>query len=293
MVDVKKLPQFKAARTALHDEKYDQVIELCDEIIKRHSEFHEPYQLRGNAYASKGDYDEALDEYDQALKLLVRNPFSFHLGEYEGLLYDRGRVFALQGDHPRAIRNYSSAIAGLPRVKKIYHNYPTEPWFYVARADSYSKIGKFEEAIQDYNHVVENHPNSKVHGQAFDLRKQLQRRMKSMATQNRLLRMLASSPTLQDQDAKQAVPSALALCKQTKWNQPKYIDTLAAAYAQVGQFDKAVEWQQKALELAKSDKEWAVEAKARLQLYQQKKPYRRKRPEKKSPDKKQSTAPPK
>ena len=51
------------------------------------------------------------------------------------------------------------------------------------------------------------------------------------------------------------------------------IDTLAAAYAEVGDFASALKWQTKALELetdAKNKEEYV----ARLKLYQEKKPYR-------------------
>jgi tetratricopeptide (TPR) repeat protein len=51
-----------------------------------------------------------------------------------------------------------------------------------------------------------------------------------------------------------------------------YIDTLAAAYAEDGKFDNAVEWQTKAIELTpEEDKE---ELRSRLELYKQGKPYR-------------------
>jgi tetratricopeptide (TPR) repeat protein len=59
----------------------------------------------------------------------------------------------------------------------------------------------------------------------------------------------------------------------TKWRDWSYLDTLAVAYAETGKFDKAAEWQQKAIELAPegADKE---PLRKRLELYRNGKPYR-------------------
>jgi tetratricopeptide (TPR) repeat protein len=54
---------------------------------------------------------------------------------------------------------------------------------------------------------------------------------------------------------------------------PRFLDTLAAAYAETQQFDKAVAVQQEAIGLAQSDKE-KNDYDSRLKLYQAKKPFR-------------------
>jgi len=51
------------------------------------------------------------------------------------------------------------------------------------------------------------------------------------------------------------------------------LGTLAAAYAESGQFDEAVKWQQKALDNQEYAKRYGEKAKERLQLYQEKKAY--------------------
>ena len=53
---------------------------------------------------------------------------------------------------------------------------------------------------------------------------------------------------------------------------PGYVDTLAAAYAELGRFEDAVKWQQKAAELAPEASK--PEYEARLALYREGKPFR-------------------
>ncbi len=71
-----------------------------------------------------------------------------------------------------------------------------------------------------------------------------------------------------------AVGLAEGACRMTEWKNWMYLDTLAAAYADAGQFNQAVQWQTKALKLAPKNVPTIQEVMARLQLYQAKKPYR-------------------
>jgi hypothetical protein len=59
----------------------------------------------------------------------------------------------------------------------------------------------------------------------------------------------------------------------TKWNKPEYLETLAAACAEAGDFDSAVKWQSKANDL-RSNREEKSRGESRLKLYREMKPYR-------------------
>ena len=70
---------------------------------------------------------------------------------------------------------------------------------------------------------------------------------------------------------------AIEACELTRWKEAYCLETLAAAYAEAGDFASAVKWQVKAIELEADPKE-KEEYRARLKLFQEKKPYRETKP---------------
>jgi Co/Zn/Cd efflux system component len=72
-----------------------------------------------------------------------------------------------------------------------------------------------------------------------------------------------------------AVKHANHACELTEWKNVAYVDTLAAAYAELGDFDSAVKWQKESINLLdeKQPAELRAEFEERLKLYQSGKPY--------------------
>jgi tetratricopeptide (TPR) repeat protein len=78
---------------------------------------------------------------------------------------------------------------------------------------------------------------------------------------------LATAERSGARDGKRALESALKACELTGWKNPMYLETLAAAYARLGNFDDAVKWQREALQSAKMARN--QDAVRRLELYGQ------------------------
>jgi tetratricopeptide (TPR) repeat protein len=78
---------------------------------------------------------------------------------------------------------------------------------------------------------------------------------------------LATTEQVEKRDGAQALQSATKACELTHWENPSYLDTLAAAYARTGNFDAAVKWQQEALQAPSMAGN--QHAKERLRLYRE------------------------
>jgi hypothetical protein len=77
---------------------------------------------------------------------------------------------------------------------------------------------------------------------------------------------MATCPDARLRNGKQAVESASRACELTGWKVAQPLATLAAAYAENGDFERAVEWQTKANELSSTSNDRS-EGAERLALY--------------------------
>jgi tetratricopeptide (TPR) repeat protein len=146
------------------------------------------------------------------------------------------------GDYDREISDCTKAIRLAPRLAKAYCN----------RGRACASKGEYDRAMADYTEAVRLTP-------------------KDAGANNRLAWFLATCPEKCLRDAQRAIAHAERACDLTKRKDGAYLDTPAAAYAEAGKFDKALEFQQKALELAMEAKE---NMRVRLKLYRDGKPYR-------------------
>jgi serine/threonine-protein kinase len=93
-----------------------------------------------------------------------------------------------------------------------------------------------------------------------------------------LARLLSTCPDDKVRDGKRAVEYATKACNVISWQDPECLDALAAASAEMGQFEEAVRYQTRAVEAPGLPDALRTAFKKRLELYQQKKPFRDQRP---------------
>src|SRR5207237_730080 len=93
---------------------------------------------------------------------------------------------------------------------------------------------------------------------------------------NNLAWLLSTDPDAQVRNGTEAVQLAERACRLTSFQAPALAGTLAAAYAEAGKFDEAVNTAQRACELAtiSGQADLAAQNRKLLGLYEARKPYR-------------------
>ena len=91
---------------------------------------------------------------------------------------------------------------------------------------------------------------------------------------NNLAWLLATSPVAELRDGKRAIDLATKACEETEWKAAHIISTLAAAHAETGDFVKAREMSQKAVEVDGGTSGIDDQLNKELQSYRDEKPWR-------------------
>jgi len=108
-------------------------------------------------------------------------------------------------------------------------------------------------------------------------KKLLEKNDKDSGVYNNYAWILATSTDDSLRDGKLALEYALKSCELTRYKKPHILSTLASAYAELGDFDKAVEWSQKSVDLAvDNEHDQKDHLEKELKSYQEKKPWREK-----------------
>jgi tetratricopeptide (TPR) repeat protein len=184
----------------------------------------------------KGDYDLAIAHYDKAIQI---NP------QFARPYHGRGVAFFYKGDYDKAILSYTETIRLEPRNDVAVCD----------RGLAYWEKGEPKQALMD-----------------FDLAKRLN--PKNDGAYNGLAWIKATAPQAELRDGEQAVDFATKACELTDWRNPFHLSALAAAFAETGNFPRAIEWHKKAMASPDFPQSKLDRARERLMLYEQGKPYR-------------------
>jgi Flp pilus assembly protein TadD len=145
----------------------------------------------------------------------------------------------------------------IPAVRAILERDPSSTEARHWLAAMLAEQGQHQEAIREYRQVLAENP-------------------KHVGTLNNLAYLLATDPDESLRNGKEAVTLATRAWELSSQRNPSILDTLAAAYAESGQFPQAVTAAKSAVAMALSDRnsEVADQIKSRLQWYEMGFPYR-------------------
>lgn len=203
-------------------------------VIENYPQDAAAYIARGDLYLDAGELDLALKDLRKGAEL---SPDSAEIFNSIGV------SLRLQGDYQGAIDAYNSCI-------ELDANFAPA---YVNRGFAYKNLKQFKKALADYEKALEFEPDSP-------------------AAQNDLAWLLATCEDSSIRNGERAVKLALEACSAHEYRKPDYVDTLAAAYASLGNFEKAIETAQTAIALFEKE-EYRSESTKRLELYKNDKPY--------------------
>jgi tetratricopeptide (TPR) repeat protein len=216
----------------------EDAVGILEEAIRAEPGRADAYYQQGELLQRQGRLDAAAGRYREALE---RRP------EFPGAHNSLGSVLGSRGQLGEAMTHFRRAIELKPDYAEAHQNLGL----------ALQRSGRLVEALAEFKESVRLKPDWP-------------------AALHSLARILATHPDESVRIPSQAVQLADRAAELTLYEDPVVLDTLAAAYAAAGRFEKAVAAAEEALKrLSGPDAEALAEQfRARLELYRRKEPYR-------------------
>ena len=240
--DPKDLLKYHALRIQIVNysasKEYDKVKMYAKRMIQQRPDCYIGYEQLGFLALREKDYAKAIDYFQKVIDIEPN-----HANAYNA----RGLAYLDKADYDRAARDFSKAIELNPMVAETHMN--------MGRA--LLRQNKTTEAIKYYR-------------QALQLRNDWPNLLNNFAW------ILATHQDDRIRNGAEAVRLAKRACQLDSYRVPAALDTLAAAYAETGQFDLAVKTAQNALQLARDagQTELLKDIQSHRDFYRAKRPWR-------------------
>jgi tetratricopeptide (TPR) repeat protein len=192
------------------------------------------YDNRAGALAELGRFEESLADSDAALRISPKFAEAYN---------NRGVTHRLKNEDQLALADYTRAI-------ELYEGYAAA---YANRGYIHKRLGDPASAMADYEKAIELDPAG-------------------AGALNDLAWLLSTSPEDSIRNGARAVELATQACALARDRNADYLDTLAAALAEQGDFAGAVAKAEAAIALAPDEAKGSIQQ--RLAQYQQQQPYR-------------------
>jgi tetratricopeptide (TPR) repeat protein len=204
----------------------------------------------GILMAKQGQITEAIKHYRKAIDLDPNRPEFYN---------NLGNLLAAQGRTAQAIEQFQKALAIEPDYAKAHYNLAN---LLFARQEWRGAVEHYQQALKQMPDSVHAHYQlglalqclSESAAAIAEFQKVLELDPNHVAAQNNLAWVLATCPDASLRNGRKAVELAQQAVRLSGGLSPPILDTLAAAYAEAGQFPEAVETARQALKLCAAQK---------------------------------------
>ena len=271
-------------------EKFDEALAALDKAAELAPAAPGIYQQRGELYRMKGDFPQAIEQFTRVLNmqpglvlpLIHRSEAYLNNKQYDEALADIESVIKANPELTVAHGLKAQTLASMERfpeaieeLKKLTDDEEAQPEFQLQLALYHLFAKQPREAIAAYTELLEqdddNFPALRGRADAYlnigehanavaDFKKALEVEPTESGLLNNYAWVLATSPDDGVRDGKRAVELATKACEITNHEESHILSTLAAAYAEAGDFDKATEWSRKAIEVFEKERAKAIAA---------------------------------
>lgn len=277
------------AQAYMIQENDENALKDLDKAIEIDSRDFEALVMRGQIYYDQGEIEKANRDISRSLLI---EPESV-----QGIMM-RSLVSAREGRYADAISDMEMLVradpGNMPWIMQLasYYHMDDRPRLAISlldelirnnrdlwralrlRGDAKLSISQHVSAIEDYEDaitIVEKHRElpeaEQVDDQADDV--------DYSGLLNNLAWVLATSPNDEIRNGKRSIELGLKACEATDYKAAHILSTLAAGYAETGDYENARKWAAKAVELGeKEDNEQLEQLKQELESYKAEKPWR-------------------
>lgn len=305
------IPDSIKAQIFLQQEEIEKAIEAATKSIDLDKRRPVAYRIRAAALAAQGDLDAAIEDANRLMRLDLMDGHQL-----------RSQLFIQQGEYAKAIEDLEAMLTASPKNEgllqqlALLYNADLRPEESIEiysdllrdslvpdegdkpdavrrammakradllnrRADAMLSTGQHSKALSDYDESLSLIDQLLAIFPETDKGKP----PRDSGLLNNFAWLLATSPEDDLRDGERAVELATEAAEITKFEAPHILSTVAAGYAETGDFKSAIEWIEKGLKVnrAAGEKAGAVEeaiAKqeksllAELKFYQDEKPWR-------------------
>ena len=226
--------------------EYDVARPQLEALQAQRPDYQVVYRRLGDVAVAQGRLDDAVIAFERALELNPQDTGSH--GQIAVVLTIQGKLEPAMEHAKIALKsdpNYINALVVAGDILNARRNFDEAEAYYEralkVNARNTAVLIRLGTLLQKQNR----------HVRAVELyRKSLEILPDQADIVNNLAWIAATSPNAAVRNPAMALKLAQQACSMTGFEMAPYLDTLAVAYAATGDFKKAVEWQEKAIELA-------------------------------------------